>query len=99
MRFDIAMNNLPFVRMQVDKRVEQLVGPGDDGVARHWPWLLGNYFGEVEAFDELHNEKCTVAFSKVITDARQRGMIEPGHQAGLPLKLFPLFFVIRERLL
>src|SRR5258708_1466076 len=35
-RFDIAMNNLSFVRVQIDQCVKQLVRPCDYGLARKW---------------------------------------------------------------
>src|SRR6267143_1150499 len=98
-RFDVAMNDLSFVRMQVDKRVKQLIGPGDNGVARQWSELLRDYFRQVASLDKLHDEKRAMALGEVISDSRQRRMIEPGQQSRFPLKLFPLILVIRKRLL
>jgi len=97
--FDIAMNNLPFVRVQVDECVKQLIGPGDHGVSRQRPGLLSEYCRQVRAGDKLHDEERAVALSKVITNSRQDRMIEPGHQSRFMLKLFPLLFVIRQGLL
>ena len=75
MRFDVAMNNLTFGSMQVDERVEQLIGPGNDLL----PWkrsrLRGNDLSQIGALDKLHDEKCSVAFAEVIADAGQRGMM------------------------
>ncbi len=98
-RLDIAMDNLPVASVQIDQCVEQLIGPGNHGAPRKRARLLGNNLSEVSAGDELHYQKCPVAFREIVTDARQRRMMELRQQARLLLKLSPETLVNRKGLL
>src|SRR6185295_988986 len=97
-RFDIAMNNLPLVRVEINQRIKYLVSPGNYGVSRKWPGLLGNHLSQVLTFNKLHHQKSAIAFGKVVANPRQNEMIQPGHQARLALELFPQLRVTCERL-
>ena len=89
MRFDIAMNDLPRVRMQIDERVEQLIGPGDHCFLRKRARLLRDDLGQVEAVNKLHHKECAVTFGKIVGDARQDRVMELRKQAGFLLKMLP----------
>ena len=73
--FNVAMDNLTLGGMQVDEGIEQLVGPGNNLLPRKRSRLCGNDLSQVGATNKLHDEKCSVAFSEIIADARQRGMM------------------------
>src|SRR5229473_172989 len=90
------MDDLPVASVQIDQCVEQLIGPGNHGAPRKRARLLGNNLSEVSAGDELHYQKCPVAFREIVTDARQRWMMELRQQTRLLLKLSPETFVNRK---
>jgi len=48
-RFDVTMNYLAVAGMQVDERIQQLIGPGNHLVTRERPRLLGNDLSQVSA--------------------------------------------------
>ncbi len=74
---DVAMNNLRFLRVQVVKRVQQLVGPTSKP---DWPETDPDFRAiisdKIIARDVLHDEKLAIAFGKMVTHARQRWMMQ-----------------------
>jgi len=64
-----------FACVQVDQRIQQLIGPGDHLTAWKWSGLLGNSLGQIYAADKLHHQKSSIAFGKIVADARQCRMM------------------------
>src|SRR5439155_22556681 len=66
--FDIAMDDLTIARVQVDKRIKQLIGPGNHVVLWKRPRSSDNNRSQVDARDKLHHQERSVTFGEVITD-------------------------------
>ena len=99
MWLDIAVHDLAFTRVQINKRVQQLISPGDHRLMRKRSGLSRDDFRQVGSFDQLHHEKCAVALSEVICDSRQPWVIQARHQPSFAFELFPKVFITRECLL
>ena len=98
-RLDIAMDDLAVAGVQIDKRVEQLIGPGNHDCSGKRAWLLGNNLRQVGPGDELHYQKCAVALGEIVTDARQGRMMKLSQQPRLLFKLSPKTLVNRKSFL
>src|SRR5438128_12643497 len=93
------MNDLTFPRVQIDQRIEQLIGPGNHLCARKWTRLLRSDLGQIVTGNELQYQKGAAVFREVITDARQRLGITLGQHPRLLLELSTQAIVNREWLL
>ncbi len=68
-------------------------------MARKRSGLLHDDFSQILTLNKLHHEKRAMALGKVVADARQHRMIQPGHQAGFTFELSPEFFIRGQCLL
>ena len=81
------MNDLPIALVQINQRIQQLIGPGDDLVAGKCRRLLRKYLRQIRSGNELHHQKSSTGFGEVVADARQARMMQLGQQTGFLLKL------------
>src|SRR6266550_495796 len=81
------MNYLWVLCVQVIKRVQQLVAPGEYLVRWKRAALVCHHLCQIVAGDVLHDQKLTIAFAKMIAHARQSRMMHARKQTRLALKL------------
>ena len=93
------MNYLSFARVQKDERIEQLIGPGHNLIARKRSGLLRDNLSQVHAGDKLHYQKRAFAFREIVTHAWQRWMTELRQQPCFLLELPAQAIVNRKSLL
>src|SRR3989442_6706127 len=99
LRFDIAVNDLRVLRMQIIERIKQLVRRGKDLIRRKRSAPLSANRRQIVSCDVLHHEKLSVTFRKVVTNARERRMMQTGQQTCFPFKLLSQLFLCKQSFL
>src|SRR5438067_13003779 len=99
LRLDVSMNNLGILRVQVIKRVAELIRPTQDLLFGKRSSALCQHRREVFTGDILHQQKLTLALVEVIANARQRLMMESRQETRFTLELFAQLLVGKERFL
>src|SRR6185503_12413415 len=61
--------------------------------------FASHHLRQIVAGNKLHHEELAVAFRKMVTHARQRGMMQTCKQSRLALELFAQTFVGKQRFL
>src|ERR1051325_5588666 len=92
------MDDLRILCVQVVERIEQLISPRQNLIHRKRTAFTIHHLRQVVAGDELHDEKLSVAFGKMVADARQCGMMQTSEEPRLALELFTQAFFRKERL-
>ena len=81
------MNYLRILCVQIIKRVEQLIAPGQHLIRRKRALLVRHHLGQIVAGNVLHHQKLAIAFAEVIAYARQGRMMHAREQTRFALKL------------
>src|SRR6185369_2112797 len=91
------MNDLRILCVEVVERVEQLVCPRQNLIHRKRTTFTIHHLRQIIAGDELHHEKLSVGFGKMVADSRQRGVMQTSEESRLALELFTQPFFRKER--
>src|ERR1044071_7336767 len=92
------MNDLRILRVQVIKRIEQLIRPRQNLIRRKRAPLASHHLRQIVAGDELHHEKLSIAFRKMVADTRQRRMMQTSEQPCFTFELLPQALLGKQRL-
>src|SRR6185369_3287403 len=92
------MNYLRILRVQVIKRIEQLICPRQNLVRGKRAALASHHLRQVIAGYELHDEKLSISFRKMVADARQRRMMQSREESCLTFELLPQSLFGKQRL-
>src|SRR6185503_10945241 len=93
---DVAMNYLRILRVKIVERIEQLIGPGQNLIGGKRASFTSHHLRQIVAGNKLHHEELAVAFRKMVTHARQRGMMQTSEQTRFAFELFAQPFVGKQ---
>src|ERR1044072_2036644 len=92
------MNYLRILRVQVIERIEQLIRPRQNLVCRKRASFASHHLRQIIAGDELHHEKLSIAFRKMVADTRQCRMMKTREESCFTFELLPQALLSKQRL-
>src|SRR5687768_15983289 len=92
------MDYLRILRVKVVKRIEQLIGPGQNLIAGERTSFASHHLRQIIAGDKLHHEKLSIAFRKMVAYTRQSRMMQTSEKPRLAFELLAQTFIGKQRL-